>query len=178
MDEDIIEKAGTYADRRNRHVTGQLGSGIHGIVFVTEGNVYPGASALKLHYSEEPYRRERDAYRRLAEDGVTAIRGLRVPQMIASDDELLALEMTMVKPPFLLDFASAWLDRRPEFSEEVWEDWRRKNEEQFGADWPEVQLIFANLKDSGSTCSIHRRITSGFAEFIGSGTAGIARSRR
>lgn len=103
MDEDIIEKAGTYADRRNRHVTGQLGSGIHGIVFVTEGNVYPGASALKLHYWEEqPYRRERDAYRRLAQEGVTEIRGLRIPQMIARDDGLLALEMTMVRPPFPL----------------------------------------------------------------------------
>ena len=57
--------------------------------------------------------------------------------------------MAFVMPPFLLDFASAWLDTRPEFSDEVWEDWRRKNEEQFGDRWPEVQLILANFEGRG-----------------------------
>jgi hypothetical protein len=59
------------------------------------------------------------------------------------------LEITVVKPPFVLDFASDYLDFPPEFSEEIWEDWRRKNEEQFGADWPMVQTILAELEDLG-----------------------------
>jgi hypothetical protein len=149
MDEDMIEKAETYAAGRVRHLAGRLGFGIHGIVFAIESNDHPGVSALKIHYWEEPYRRERDVYRRLQDEGVMAICSLQVPEMIACDDDLLALEMTMVKPPFALDFAGAYLDFPPEFSEEVWAEWRQKNEEQFGADWLMAQAVLAALEDLG-----------------------------
>lgn len=149
MDEDMIEKAEDYAARHGGQLTGQLGFGIHGSVFALEDNDVPGVSALKIHHSREPYARERDIYERLAEAGVTDIRGFRVPRMIRCDDELLALEMTMVKPPFVLDFAGAYLDWPPEFPEEVWADWERKNEEQFGGDWPEAQGVLAELEEFG-----------------------------
>jgi len=149
MDEDMIEKAEAYAARHDRHLAGRLGFGIHGTVFAIESNDHPGVSALKVHYWEEPYRRERDVYRRIQEEGVMAICGLQIPQMIAWEDDQLALEMTMVKPPFLLDFAGAYLDFPPTFSEEVWAEWRQKNEEQFGADWPMAQAVLAELEDLG-----------------------------
>ena len=88
---------------------------------------------MKIHYSEEPYRREKDVYERLKDAAIFEIRAFRVPQLIAFDDELLALEMTVVKAPFVLDFAGAYLDFAPKFSDEIWQDWTRKNEEQFGA---------------------------------------------
>lgn len=149
MDEDIIENAETYAARRDSRLAGRLGFGIHGIVFAVEGNGHPGAAALKVHYSAEPYFRERDAYRRLEEESVMEICNFRVPQLIGCDDVLLALEMTIVKPPFVLDFAGAYLDFAPEFSDEIWEEWKRKNEEQFGSDWPKAQIILGALQDLG-----------------------------
>ena len=149
MDEDIFERAEIYAADRDRRLAGRLGFGIHGIVFAIEGNVHPGVAALKIHYAEEPYFRERDVYRLLEEEGVMEIHGFRVPQLIACDDALLALEMTMVKPPFVLDFAGAYLDFAPEFSDEIWEEWERKNEEQFGSDWPMAQSILGALRDFG-----------------------------
>ncbi|MEI9892731.1 MAG: hypothetical protein WDN28_02145 [Chthoniobacter sp.] len=149
MDEDIIEKAELYVARRGRHLAGRLGFGIYGIVFATESNDQPGVSALKIHHWEEPYRREREVYERLQEQGVTKICGLRIPRMTACDDVLLALELTMVKPPFLLDFASAYLDFPPTFSEEVWAEWGQKNVEQFDTDWPMAQTILAELEDLG-----------------------------
>jgi hypothetical protein len=149
-EEEIIEKAELYAARRDRHLTGRLGFGIHGTVFALESNRdLPGASALKIHNSLQPYGREREIYERLAEHGVDQILAFHVPQIIAFDDALLALEMTIVKPPFVLDFAGAWLDFPPTFSDEVWEDWTRKNEEQFGPDWPMAQMILGDLQDLG-----------------------------
>jgi hypothetical protein len=149
MDEDIVEKAEAYLLQRGCHLAWRLGFGIHGIVFAIEGNAHPGVAALKIHHSEEPYRREKEVYERLKEAGIFEIRAFRVPQLIAFDDELLALEMTVVKPPFVLDFAGAYLDFAPEFSDEIWQDWTRKNEEQFGANWPTAQIILDDLKDLG-----------------------------
>jgi len=149
MDEDIVERADAYSLRRDCHLAGRLGFGIHGIVFAIESNAHPGIAALKIHNAEEPYFREKQVYRRLAEAGILEIHGFRVPQLIAFDDELLALEMTVVKPPFVLDFAGAYLDRAPEFSDEIWEEWTRKNEEQFGSDWPMARMILGELKDLG-----------------------------
>jgi hypothetical protein len=149
MDEDIVEKAETYAARRGCHLAGRLGFGIHGIVFAIEGNAHPGVAALKIHYAEEPYLREKQVYERLKEAGVIEIRAFRVPQLLDFDDELLALEMTVVKPPWVLDFAGAYLDFAPDFSDEIWEEWTRKNEEQFGAYWPMAKMILGDLQDFG-----------------------------
>jgi hypothetical protein len=72
-----------------------------------------------------------------------------VPQLLRWDDEWLALEITIVKPPFLLDFASGYLDIAPTFSDEVWEDWEIKNREQFGDDWLRAQRVLAGLESYG-----------------------------
>jgi len=46
------------------------------------------------------------------------ILGLNVPQLLRIDQEFRAIEMTIVRPPFLLDFADALLDEPPDFSED------------------------------------------------------------
>ena len=86
---------------------------------------------------------EREVYQRLGEAGCRKVIGFHVPQLVRSDDALLALEMTIVQPPFVLDFAGAYLDFPPQFSEEVWAEWERKNQEQFGSDWPKAQMILS-----------------------------------
>ncbi len=57
--------------------------------------------------------------------------------------------MTIVMPPFVLDFAASSLDFEPESSEEIWAEWNRKNEEQFGADWAMAQVILQELRNLG-----------------------------
>ena len=163
MDEDNIDKAEAWLVRHDSRVIGRLGFGIHGIVYRVEHNALPGSLALKIHYSKGPYRREKEIYERLKEAAVLEILGFRVPQLIGFDDTFSALELTIVKPPWVLDFAGAWLDFPPEFPDEVWDDWRRKNEEQFGADWPVARLILSELEDLGihmhdpSPANIHFR---------------------
>jgi hypothetical protein len=130
-----------------------IGCGVHGIVFMTESQPEKGQavvrSAIKAHQRAADYGRERDAYLRLKEHGVATIRGCHVPRMLRWDDQLAVIEMTVVKRPFVLDFASAYLDRPPDFSEEVLADWRAEKQEQFGDRWPEVQAILGFLESLG-----------------------------
>jgi hypothetical protein len=148
-EEELIERAEAFAKANGCAIGERLGFGIHGIVLVLNSESKAAPTALKVLAFAEPYGRERDTYQRLREARVTKVRGFHVPQLLRWDDELLALEMTVVTPPFALDFAGAYLDFPPEFPDETWEDWKRKNEEQFGEDWPEAQAILAELEESG-----------------------------
>src|SRR5436309_3347316 len=140
--QELSRRAQAYGQGRGLALGEQLGFGVHGIVFATESQSETGSSpvrsAVKVHESETGYRRERDVYLRLKQLGVRAIRGCEVPQLLRYDDELWIIEMTIVTRPFVLDFAGAYLDRAPEFSEEVMADWRAEKQEQFGPHWPEV----------------------------------------
>jgi hypothetical protein len=57
------------------------------------------------------------------------------------DDELRVFEMSIVKRPFVLDFAAAYLDQCPEFPHEIWAEWESEKREQFESRWPMVQKI-------------------------------------
>jgi hypothetical protein len=126
----------------------QLGFGVHGIVFAA-GKQPEGRSAVKVNEREVDFRRERDVYLRLKELGVEKIRDCAVPGLIAYDDELLIIEMSVVTTPYVLDFAGAYLDWKPDFSEEVMADWQADKQEQFGKRWPEVLAILASLESYG-----------------------------
>ena len=150
LTDEMERRVREYAQRHGLSLREQLGYGMHGSVFVAESQ--PGTegtalqSALKV---QQEYIRERAVYLRLQEHGVAAIRGCDVPRMLRWDDELWVIEMTLVKRPFVLDFAGAYLDHAPEFSEEVWADWRAEKQEQFGRHWPEVQAILRVLEGYG-----------------------------
>jgi hypothetical protein len=148
-EEEAIANAEAYAVRHQLQLIERVGAGIHGIVFFVAGNAELGAAAIKAHFSDEPYERERDVYRRLMRSQVTQIRGFEVPSLLDADDALRVLKMTLVTPPFMLDFAGAYLDRAPEFAEEILAERERKNEEQFGADWPTAQILLGDLRTMG-----------------------------
>jgi hypothetical protein len=149
MDEELIKKAKAYVAGRHLTIGVPLGFGIHGIVLLLIGQREPGSRALKMHHSEEFYLRERAVYERLKTAGVSSICGCEVPRLIRFDDELLALEMTVVSPPFVLDFAGAYLNFPPDFSEAIWTTWEAEKREQFGARWPEVTAILGALRGFG-----------------------------
>jgi len=134
---DLVRRVQEYASRKGLVIDRELGSGIHGIVFSAENHAEGGRSALKVHERDAYSCRERDVYLRLQEHDVTVIRGANVPEMIAFDNDLLIIEMTIVTQPFVLDFAGAVLDEPQDFSEEVLADWRAEKQEQFGPRWAE-----------------------------------------
>lgn len=75
--------------------------------------------------------------------------GFNVPRLLRADDELFVIEMTIVSPPFVLDFAGAYLDTPPVFPAEVLEAWREEKFEQFGDRWPTVLRVIAAFRKWG-----------------------------
>lgn len=92
---------------------GILGYGKDGAVWRTSR-----PSALKIHVTNESYMIERDAYIRLSQLNVVEIAGFSIPMLFRHDDDLMAIEISIVKPPFLVDFASAIFDEPPDFIED------------------------------------------------------------
>jgi hypothetical protein len=150
----LVSRAEAYCQRHARILGKRLGFGVHGTVFVTKSQPEnaPAASqsAIKIHHRETDYQRERDVYLRLRRHGVKMIRGCHVPQLLRHDDELWIIEMTVVTRPFVLDFAGAFLDHAPDFSEEVLAEWHAEKQEQFGAArWREAQAVVRALQQYG-----------------------------
>jgi len=146
MDQDLHSLAQRYALRRNIKLGERLGFGIHGIVFAAEDNTKPGFFAVKFHREQRPFESECRVYQRLREEQTTRILGFNVPQLLSFDEEFRAIEMTIVRPAFVLDFADALLDVAPDFSEDVLRQWEEERAEIFGEKWPEVTRILAALQ--------------------------------
>ena len=142
--ENAESRAHEFATEREIGLVRQLGAGYDGVVFETDRR-----SAIKsLRYSEL-FERERDVYLRLFDRQVLEVCGCRVPRLLDYSDRLQVIEIGIVKPPFVLDFAGAYLDRRPDFPEDVYAEWQAEKAEQFGEDWPLVQSIMAVLAGIG-----------------------------
>ncbi len=134
-----------YASRRGVLIEGVLGAGKDGTVYDTNLE-----TAIKIHSVAENYRRERDVYLRLLDYEITKIYGLSVPVLRNYDDNLLIIEMTTVTPPYLLDFASAWLDRAPDFPQEVIDEWHERLRESFGGRFPDIMAVLETLANDAA----------------------------
>lgn len=131
-----------YARRHNVEFGKQLGFGRDGTVISTRAS-----TAVKFFTDAALYARERDAYLIFVTRGTSNICGHHVPQLVDFDDELQAMEMTIVEPPYLLDFASAYPEHEaPDFPDEIMEDWLQSKREEFGPRWPQVERVLDTLR--------------------------------
>ena len=136
----IPDEVARYAAQRGLKIEGILGAGKDGTVYDTNLD-----TAVKIHSVAENYCRERDVYLRLLDCEITKICGLSVPILRNYDDKLLIIEMTTVTPPYLLDFASAWLDNAPDFPHEVIDEWHDRLRESFGDRFPDIMAVLEAL---------------------------------
>ena len=127
---EVEKRVKDYCDRKLYAIDSCLGIGTQGSVYVL--NILSQTSkrlndqiAVKFHDRKLAYDREVAVYQRMSEFHMDEICGHMVPLLIGYDDEFLAIEMTIVSPPFCLDFGGAYLDRPPDYSPEVWRDWER-----------------------------------------------------
>jgi hypothetical protein len=142
---EVMGRALHFASKHSLVLEEELGFGVHGIVWSTDQK-----SVIKAHGPERLYyERERDIYLLLREHGVSEMLGFHVPRLLAFDDELLALEMAIVQPPFVIDFAGAYLDEAPDFSREVWAEWEAEKREQFGENWTKAKAVVAAFRRFG-----------------------------
>lgn len=111
------------------------------------------------------YERERDVYIRLQSHSVVAIAGFSVPQLIQYDDSLWVVEMGIVSPPFVLDFAGAYLDQRPDYPADAMEEWMAEKREQFGEErWIVVRSVMTHFARMGIYLADVRPGNISFAE--------------
>ena len=149
MNESLIPSARLYAVRHQLEIAESPGSGKDGIVLIAKRKGKPAESAIKVLRWTEAFEREKRVYERLKKEAVASVLGFNVPQLLGYDDELLVIEMTIVKRPFVLDFAGAYLDTRPEFPEGVLADWEAEKREQFEERWPVVQRVMDAFENLG-----------------------------
>lgn len=125
------EIAREYAKRRRLMLAESIGFGVQGTVFLAKSQGV-GVVAVKIHSDRDAYLRERNAYFRLTDNGVRRVFDCTVPDLLHFDDDLLALEMTVVDRPYCLDFGGAYLDEPPPFSDDILAAWEAEKAEQFG----------------------------------------------
>lgn len=140
--DDLQQRAAKYATTRRMQLEHQLGFGKDGIVLSTSA-----ATAVKLFGQREIFEREWACYLRLMEAGTHEVLGHQVPQLRGVDEDVLVIEMTIVRPPFVLDFASAYLDVPPDFPPEVIDEWQQTKQEEFGANWGQVVMLLEMLQE-------------------------------
>jgi hypothetical protein len=151
MDIDLRPQAQEYANNNGFRISGQpvFGHGTDGSVWESSRN-----TAVKAFYIRKNYENEYECYRRLGAAGVTQIAGLAVPIMLGFDRAIMVIEMTIVQPPYLLDFGKVYLDNDipPYFDDPVrMADWHADVQELFEDRASEVYAVLARLKDYGIT---------------------------
>jgi hypothetical protein len=146
--EDIERRASIYAQQRGLQLGPRLGDGKDGMVFSTLGSPQ-GPTAIKVLARPDLYAREFACYRRLAEHAVQQVCGHNVPQLLDHDEQLLVIEMTVVTRPYVLDFATAYLDVPPEFPEDVMQERLAHWADVFETRWPAVQRIMSQFRRMG-----------------------------
>lgn len=88
---------------------------------------------MKFFDRLERYQREVEIYRILQARGIGKIAGHNMPRLRNFDDALLAIEMSIVERPFVLDFAGAKLPAEvPDFGPEILEEHQERMREMFG----------------------------------------------
>ena len=96
-------------------------------------------TAVKFFDRLDRYERERDVYGVLTKRRIIVIAGHTVPVCILSDDELRAIETTIVTRPFVLDFAGAKLPHEvPDFDDEIMAEHYEHLRELFGDRWTDA----------------------------------------
>ena len=118
-----------------------LGAGIDGIVYSTSR-----ATAVKVHGQLTGFEKELAVYQRLAQHKVTHVEGFAVPELLGYDPGWRVIEMSIVRPPYILDFASSFVDAVPDFPPEHWEHWQQQRAGEFGDDWPTALRLYATLR--------------------------------
>jgi hypothetical protein len=130
--------------RVGKTLASELGWGYEGLVYATSSK-----TAIKVYIHENLYQKERDVYLRLREHGVRSVMNFKVPRLVDWTDDLCVVEMTVVSPPFILDFAGAYLDEKPPFDADRMQEWEEEKIEQFEDRWPEVRSAMSCFRRYG-----------------------------
>ena len=138
--------ARVFAEGRDLTIVRRLGAGVDGVVFKTDED-----SAVKVARTLPLHEREVEVYFRLMEWEIDFVEGFSVPRMLFADAEYRAIEMSIVRPPYCLDFATVTLDSPPDWDEERAAAFDESLDEFFGPQADRVRSVIAS--SSASACT-------------------------
>lgn len=118
---------------------GKLGAGVgqDGYVFKSDR-----MTAVKFFDRRDRYQRELQVYQILRARDIENVAGHRVPRLFSFDESLLAIEISIVDRPFVLDFAGAKLPHEvPDFEPHIIEEHEQHLQELFGERWGDAMHV-------------------------------------
>ena len=125
-----------YATRYQLQLLDYLGSGRGQDGFVLDTGTL---TAVKFFDRIDRFDRELEVYHFLQAEGIDQIAGHNIPRFIRSDEELKAIEMSIVDRPFVLDFAGAKQEYEvPDFEDHVMEEHYAHLQELFDDRWTDA----------------------------------------
>lgn len=145
-DDQLLSRLYEYAKLKKLRIHEHLGGGIQGVVCST---TLP--SAVKAFKAELHYQREVAAYERIKERNITEVLGFAVPKPLSHHDGLMVIHMEIVRPPFVVDFASAGVDDYLyEYTPEMIAESLLERKERFEeGQWPTVLKIISKFRSHG-----------------------------
>lgn len=132
------DRKAAYAKLRRLTIEKEFGGGYDGCVFQTNR-----MTAIKVFGYTELYDRELEIYQYMNKWGIRQVDAFHIPRLLAFNKSLAIIEMSVVTPPFIVDFASAAIERPIERGDE----WHAKMADDFEDDWPLVRHAIWRLED-------------------------------
>lgn len=144
----LLSRAKDYADSRGILLIGKdmLGYGSDGSVWHSSRR-----TAIKALYHQKNFDHELECYHRLKIAGVRRIGMFDVPFLEDFDSKLRIIEISIVQPPYLLDFGKVYLDQPPThlYDEQMMVNAREEWHERFGDRWSKVEHAMRLLEQHG-----------------------------
>ncbi|MEX2092033.1 MAG: hypothetical protein WD971_05115 [Pirellulales bacterium] len=147
-DSQLLSRAEEYADSKGIRLIGKdmLGYGSDGSVWHSSRR-----TAVKALYHQKNFDNELECYRRLKAASVRHIGMFDVPFLEDFDKDRRILEISIVQPPYLLDFGKVYLDHAPThlYDEQMMENANAEWHERFGKRWSKVLHAMKLLEQHG-----------------------------
>jgi hypothetical protein len=149
---EICERRDGYCDARGIGVEGLRGYGFDGFVWQTTVD-----TIVKVFRHDGDFQRELAVYQRLQIHQIEQLQGFHIPILLHYDVDLFVLELSFVRPPYILDFAAATLDVPPPGFDTEDQDWIAEKHRVFGSHWPAIVRLLDALRHVGiHYCDVHR----------------------
>jgi hypothetical protein len=143
---ELISRAESYAKNNGRRIVrkARLGGG-------TDGEVWRSTrpSAIKVVLNAKNYQDELESYKRLKAADIHELCGFAIPRLFGWDDDLQVVELSIVKPPYLLDFGKVYFDAPPieVFDQNQMKMAQAEAKGFFGSNWPAVSKVLYALQE-------------------------------
>jgi hypothetical protein len=145
---ELLQRVTQYANSREIQLVGKdlLGYGSDGTVWQSSR-----LTAIKALYHGKNFEHELECYKRLSDADIRKIGAFEVPHLVDCDVANRILEISIVQPPYLLDFGKVYLDQPPThlYDEQMMANAHQEWMERFGKRWSKVLHAMKMLEKLG-----------------------------